>query len=340
MIETLLDQSVLRQGHEISFILGHKILAKTSQDWFELQGEALNVSDWEDLKDFCLHSNEKIQLETKGFVTGLYQSEKYAWRFSFVEKKDCFRAYLSAFKTSDDLQSGIEYPLFWDSVKKDKGLFIIGGERRQGKSTLLGEIITNVQNNKMSLTGIHSVNQQQKWPQLDSIVHLGADSVDWESQHILYEGLERIIVDFNNVKNWKKWIEFAEQGQSVFISVGLNSITTLLYKLASDLDESMMSRFIQVFNGAIVQKLASANKVALHEILVCREKEKKNLLRYYEQKQNFQLLNLTEISTEAYQTLNQSILQRMIRRKLDVQSAFAVSDAPDDLDAQLKKMGL
>ncbi len=207
MIESILDQSVLRQGHEISFILGHKVLAKTNRDWFELQGEALSVSEWEDLKDLCLQSNEKIQLETKGYVSGIYQSEKHAWKCSFIEKKDCFRAYLSTVKKMNQIHSGIEYPLFWDTIKKEKGLFIIGGERRQGKSSLLAEIITNDQNNRLSLTGVHAANQQQQWPQLDSLVHLGADSIDWDGGHIIYEGVERVIVDFNTVKNWKKWIE-------------------------------------------------------------------------------------------------------------------------------------
>ncbi len=340
MIENILDQSLLREGHEISFILGHKVLAKTNQDWFELQGEPLNVSEWEDLKDFCLQSNEKIQLETKGFVTGVYQSEKFAWKFSFVEKKDCFRAYLSAMKDLNQIRSGIDYPLFWDTIKKDKGIFIIAGERRQGKSNLLAEIIINDQNNRLSLTGVHASNQQQKWPQVDSLVHLGSDSIDWESGHVIYEGIERIIVDFNNIKNWKKWIEFAEQGQSVYLTLNLNSLSTLFYRLAAELDASMMSRFLQVFNGAILQKLAGAQLVALHEILIVREKEKSVLMSFYNQKQNFQLLKLSEMSFESYQTLNQSIMQKLIRRKLDVQSAFAVSNSPDDLDIQLKKMGL
>ncbi|MBC7457140.1 MAG: hypothetical protein H7235_02595 [Bdellovibrionaceae bacterium] len=342
MIEAILDQSILRQGHEISFILGHKILARTQQDWFELKGDPLSVSEWEDLKDYCLQSNEKVQLETKGFVSGLYQSDKFSWKFSFVEKKDCFRAYLSAQNPTDQIQSNIEYPLFWDALKKEKGIFIIAGERRQGKSALLSEVITNDQHNKMSLTGIHSVNQQQKWPQMDSIVHLGADAVDWDINHVLYEGLQRIVVDFNTIKNWKKWIEFAEQGQSVYLSLSLNSLQTLFFRLAADLDASMMSRFLQVFNGALLQKISQKveQKTAVHEILICRDSERKKLIQYYDQKQNFQMLSLGSLGLEAYQSLNQSILQKLIRRKLDVQSAFAISEAPEELDAQLKKMGL
>lgn len=340
MIESILDQSLLKQGHEISFILGHTVLAKTNNDWFEIQGDALSVGDWEDLKDFCLQSNEKIQLETKGYVSGLYQSERYAWKFSFVEKKDCFRAFLTFVQDSDKIQSGIEYPLFWDSLKKVKGIFIVCGERRQGKSTLLAEIVANDQKSRMSLTGIHSPNQYQKWPQVESIIHLGADALEWENGHTIYEGIERIVVDFNTIKNWRKWIEFAEQGQSVFLSMGADSLTTLFFRVATELEPSLVSRFIQVFNGGVVQKLIGPSKLGVHEILVCREKEKRKLIEYYEQKQNFQLIQLGTMGFDSYHSLNQSIIQKLIRRKIDVQSAFSASDAPDELDAQLKKMGL
>lgn len=339
MIENILDQSVLKQGHEISFILGHKILSKTTQDWFELKGDVLSISDWEDLKDFCLQPNEKIQLETKGYVSGIYHSQKHSWKFSFIEKKDCFRAYLSNIKETNELNSGIENPHFWSAIKKEKGIFIIGGERRQGKSFLLSEIISQEQQSRLSLLGIHSVNQQQKWPTLDSVVHLGADSIDWDMNHPLYDGVERIVVDFNTIKNWKKWIEFAEQGQSVYISLSLDSVKTLLLKLASELDRSMYCRFITALNGAVIQKLAGANKTAVHEIFINREIEKNKLIQNFESNQNM-TMKLSEISGETYQSLNQSIIQKLIRRKIDVKAAFAASDDPDQLDASLKKMGL
>lgn len=339
MIENILDQSIIKQGHEISFILGHKILSKTTQDWFELKGDSLSISDWEDLKDFCLQPNEKIQLETKGYVSGLYHSNKHSWKFSFIEKKDCFRAYLSNIKEKIEAASGIENPHFWSAIKKEKGIFIIGGERRQGKSVLLSEIINQDLQSRLTLLGIHSINQQQKWPTADSIIHLGADSIDWDMNHPLYDGVEKIVVDFNSVKNWKKWIEFAEQGQSILISLSLDSVKTLLLKLASELDNALYLRFIMSLNGAIIQKLAGASKTAVHEIFINREIEKNKLIQRFESKQNM-ASPLSDIGTETYQSLNQSIIQKLIRRKIDVKAAFAASDDPDSLDASLKKMGL
>ena len=122
MIENLLDQTVFKNGHEVSFILGHKVLSKSGQDWNEVNGDPLTVSEWEDLKDLCLIGNEKVQLETKGFVGGLYESQKHSWKFTFIERKDSFRAHLSLVKAQEETLSQIENPLFWETVKIVNGL--------------------------------------------------------------------------------------------------------------------------------------------------------------------------------------------------------------------------
>ncbi len=107
MIEKLLDQSALKNGHEVSFILNNKVLSKSGREWQEVKGELLSLEDWEDLKDLCLQGNEKVQLETKGYIVGVYESGQYKWKFSFTEKKDCFRAHLSLIKPKDEVQSQI-----------------------------------------------------------------------------------------------------------------------------------------------------------------------------------------------------------------------------------------
>jgi Tfp pilus assembly pilus retraction ATPase PilT len=280
MIENLLEQSVFKNGHEVSFILGHKVLTKSGRDWNEVKGDVLSQGEWEDLKDVCLQGNEKVQLETKGFVVGLYESKKHKWKFSFIERKDCFRAHLSLVKSQDETLSQIENPLFWDTVKKEKGLFIIAGERRQGKTALLHEILTNDQKNKISLVGIHSAVQNQNWSVIDSVVQLGIDTIDLDFNHILYEGIERIIIDTNSVKNWKKWIEIAEQGQCVILTLSSNSIRTIINKLTSELDENTAQRLFNILNGIVLQKLVGPSYHPCSEILIVKENQK-NIINTY-----------------------------------------------------------
>lgn len=339
MIESILDQSVFRNGHEISFILGHRILSKSGREWNEVKGEPLTASEWEDLKDLCLAGNEKVQLETKGYVVGTYESQKHKWKFSFIERKDCYRAHLSLIKNPQDIQSYIENPLFWDSVKKDGGIFIVSGERRQGKTSLLQEIIENDQKNKLSLIGIHSPLQSQNWPTVDSVVQLGVDSMDYDFTHVLYEGIERIVVDTNIIKNWKKWIEIAEQGQSVILTLSSNSVRTVLNKLVAELDAQSAFRLFNVLNGVVVQKLVGQSYHPCHEILVIKENQK-SVMRQYVHEKHMSQIDLTAEFKESYQSINQSIIQKLVRRKIDVQAAFEASDNPEQLDLNLKKMGL
>lgn len=339
MIENLLDQSVFKNGHEVSFILGHKVLSKSGQDWNEVKGEALTIGEWEDLKDLCLVGNEKVQLETKGFVGGVFESEKHSWKFTFIEKKDCFRAHLCLIKTQEETLSQIESPLFWETIKKDKGLFIVAGERRQGKTALLREIVINDQKNKLSLVGIHTSLQNQNWPQIDSVIQLGMDTIEYDFNHLVYEGIERVIVDTNSVKNWKKWIEVAESGQCVILTLSSNSIKTIINKLTSELDYHSNQRLFNVLNGIIVQKLVGAGYYPCSEILTIKENQR-SVLRDALDNKTISQINLGFEFKDSYQSLNQAIIQKLIRRKIDVQAAFQASDNPEFLDTTLKKMGL
>ncbi len=339
MIEKLLDQSALKNGYQVSFILNQRVLTKAGRDWVEVKGEALSIEEWEDLKDLCLQGNEKVQLETKGFIAGVMNSDKHQWKYSFIEKKDCFRAHLSLLKPREEAQSFVENPLFWEAVKKEGGLFIIAGERRQGKSALLNEIIMGEQTSHLSLVGIHSSVQSQDLIDADSIVQLGAETLETDSNHVLYEGIEKVAVDMNAVKSWKKWIEMAEQGQTVLMTLSLNSVKTLFNKLLADLDVNTCLRFMAVLNGVIVQKLIGPGRYPCHEILVIKEKQK-TLLKDNLLNQTFSKMDLAADFKDSYTSLNQSLIQRLIRRKIDVQAAFEASDDPEQLDVILKKMGL
>ena len=86
------------------------------------------------------------------------------------------------------------------------------------------------------------------------------------------------------------------------------------------------------------QKLTAAHESGLHEILVMHDSFKKLLLENDFSK----LMSLADkdILQKNYQSINQSIIQNLVRRKIDIKTAFKSTPHPDDLDQQLKKMGL
>lgn len=340
MIENLLNFSVEKKGHQISFVVGQKVLTKTGLDWIEMNESPLKINEWEDLKDVCLQAGEKIQLETKGFVTGLHQSEKFTWKFSFIERKDCFRAFLSLVKSQGLTACQIQNPLFWDLLKKDKGIFIFSGPRRSGKSSLIAEIIDRQQSEKVSLVGIHSSETEYQWPALDNLIHLGTDTTDGETNHLIYDGLEKIVIDFNSVKKWEKWIELAEQGRAIYLTTTAESVQIVFQQAMEKLSPGMMYRFLMLLHGVVVQKLAGQPLIPVYETLLLKQSDKEKLQLMVQGFKSEGIVNLDLFNKDCYQSLNQSIIQNLVRRQIDVKTAFAISDNPEELDLQLKKMGL
>ncbi len=341
MIEKMLNLSIEKNGTQISFVVGQKVLSKSGIDWVEINSEPLKINEWEDLKELCLQPNQKIQLETKGLVSGLYISEKFSWKFSFIERQDCFRAFFYLAKSEKNhTDCQIQNPLFWDLLKKETGIFIFSGPRRSGKSSLISEIIEKQQNEKISLIGIHSLESDYVWPELDNLIQLGSDTADWDLNHIIYDGLEKIVVDFNSVKKWEKWIELAEQGRTLFLTTTAENVQIVFQQSLEKLTPGLAVRFVNLLNGIIVQKLTAQTISPIYETLLLRQSDKEKARIVLADFKNSGVIDFSKFSAECYQSLNQSIIQNLIRRQFDVKTAFSASDKPEELDLQLKKMGL
>ena len=335
----MLNISIERNGHQISFVVGQKVLSKTGIDWTEINSDPLKINEWEDLKDFILQANEKIQLETKGFVTGLYHAVNDVWKYSFIERKDCFRAFFSLAKSKSHTECQIQNPLFWDLLKKDKGIFIFAGPRRSGKSSLISEIMEKKQSEKISLIGIHSFETDYQWPVTDNIIPLGSDTTDWDINHLIYDGLEKIIIDFNFIKKWEKWIELAEQGRMVFLTTTAENIQIVFQQALENLSPGLIFRFLRLLNGIVVQKLAGLPLRPIYETLLLKQSDKQ-ISAFIQEYKTEGGINFAHFGKDSYQSLNQSIIQNLVRRNFDIKTAFAASNDPEELDLQLKKMGL
>lgn len=237
MIEKILNQSVELKGYQVSFVLGQKILTKSGFDWVEVQGAELSISEWEDLKDLCLQGNQKIQLETQGIVAGAFQKNNQSWRYVFIENKNCYRAHLTLQKKFDQNKLNIQNPYFWETLKKNQGIFVVLGAAGQGKTSFLNEVSRSMQNNKLSMIGVHCEDSNLMWSDDQFIIRLGATVSPTQE---LYEGLDRIIIDSNEIDDWNKWISFAEAGLSIHLSLIINSLDNFLNRIFCDLSGSLL----------------------------------------------------------------------------------------------------
>jgi twitching motility protein PilT len=337
MISNILLQIKNRMSQEVQFRLGHKTLIKIENEWYEFDEQVLSVSDWEDLKDLCLQNSEKVTLETKGFAQGIFSDPTQNWFFSFTEWKDCLRAHFT-FIQKDKKSASIQYSPFYDNLKKKSGIHIISGLRRSGKSTLLSEIVSESRKHSPELVAVHALPSQMSLTNLDSVVHLGMESLDWDFQHPIYDGIDSIVVDANEIKNLNKWTRFAEEGRTIYISLSGHSIENVLLQIKSITQDqqSLRNRFCELLRSVVYQKIVHGTDFAVHEVWILKKEDQKKLVHHFPDG----ALSENISSAALYQSLNQSILQSLVRRKLDVKKAFEISDDIENLDLSLKKMGL
>jgi len=344
VITHLLTKIQEKGSQQIQFRLGHRTLIKISQEWVELDEKEISLSEWEDLKDYCLQSHDKIALETKGFVRGLINEATQSWSFSFIEWRDCMRAHFSYISQAEK-SSHIQYQPYWDALKKTAGIHVIAAHRNQGKSTLLSEIIQQSRKDSPELVGLHALSSKLTLAAFDSVVHLGPESIGWEPSHPLYDGLDTVVVDMNEFIQMEKWIRFAEEGRKVFLTVCSSQLVNALQQARSSMqnESGLWERFCNQLSSVLFQKLAAVESAdaqggPVHEILVLKKHDQQELMRTA--LENYPELWKEKSEGTNYLSLNQSLIQALVRRRINIKSAFMLTVDPDELDQLLKKMGI
>ena len=338
MIENLLHQLTENMALQLQFRLSHKTLAKFKWEWSEVDSNPLSLTEWEDLKDLCLLSHEKLQLETKGFVKGFYKTNQQNWNYSFIEHKDCMKAHFTVIPNFSVSQN-LLIPSYWDSFKRKNGLHIVSSEKGHGKSTFLKELIQQMTISEPKSIAVHSLISPLNLINDESVLHLSEDTLNWDTHHPIYDGIDVIVVDYNSIKNWEKWVHFVEEGRTVILTMSGISTENILMQIQSQISTlpKLMERFIEVIQSIVFQKIVNLQAGALHEIVVFNH-ELKNI---FKESNDLKLARINEEKFKLfYQTLNTSIVQNLVRRKLDVKTAFQFSSNPDELDQILKRMGL
>jgi twitching motility protein PilT len=140
-------------------------------------------------------------------------------------------------------------------------------------------------------------------------------------------------------------LRLVQHGQLVFISAPSHSIAECLLQIRSFYSHDewtwVKQQLATHLQGAIGQRLAVGLQnglVLAQEVLVNTPQVKSALL-------DQDVVGLEEIMKNSgektgMRTMNQSLLQNLIRRKIDIKSAFEHSPVPEELDTLLNKVGI
>lgn len=342
----LLLQAKAKKAEEFLFVVGSEPRVRVASGWVSLRSSPALMTEWNVLQQSLLSSQQKAMLETTGTVQGEAAFESVRIGFSFFQQDSTMKALLDM-----DLDGGKQEihlpPSVTETCARMKGLVITSGPGEAGQVWALHHLLQKLSEEK-SFTGV--VLSPQAFPQIKEnkacfIYHSG-NFTRKEEKHNLLTGIDMLVYDgFEDDTSFEEALSYAERGLFVIYSMKAPSVTNALRRCISRLSEKYgrhgAPRLAEVLSMAVGQYPVAGlagDKVFAHEVLLAKPEVRDFLSE--ENLKGIEQLLVTSAENSGILTLNQSLLQHLIRRRVDLKTAFETSRHPDQLDQLLKKVGI
>ncbi|MNL32861.1 hypothetical protein D3C87_1547390 [compost metagenome] len=159
-------------------------------------------------------------------------------------------------------------------------------------------------------------------------------------------GADVVVFDgLRNEQDFIRAVQFAEKGLFVICSLSAPTMANTLRRAISavgeafeDMGAARLSEVLSLCVGQYALAGLSGDQAFVHEVLLTTP-QVRHMIEHKDIR-GIETLLKTAPENSGQISLNQSLLQNLIRRKIDIKTAFEVSQDPDGLDALLKKVGI
>lgn len=342
----LLLQAKGKKAEEFLFVVGSEPRVRLASGWTSLRSSPALMTEWNLLQQSLLSTQQQAMLETTGVVQGEAALETLRIGFSFFQQDSTMKAVLDM-----DLDGGKQEvalpPALLEACLRMKGLVLLSGPGEAGQVWALHRILQKISEEK-SFVGV--VFSRKAFPQVKEsrscyLYHNG-EFARPEEKECLMAGVDMVVYDgFHDEETLLEALSLAEQGVFVIYSLKAPSVTNALRRTLSTLGERFgehgaprLAEVLSMASGQYPVGGLSGEKIFAHEVLLMKP-QVRGLI------EDQDLKSLESLLTQAPEnsgilTLNQSLLQHLIRRRVDLKTAFEVSRDPDNLDQLLKKVGI
>ncbi|HEX7676146.1 MAG TPA: twitching motility protein PilT [Bdellovibrio sp.] len=342
----LLMQAKAKKAQEFLFIVGSEPRARAATGWESLRTSPGLMTEWNLLQQSFLDNTQKAVLETTGVVQGETSFENLRIGFSFFQQDTTMKAVLDL--DIDGSRQDIQVPAsVMESCLRMKGLCIFSGPGESGQVTSLHKILQKMGEEKSFLGVVFS---PKAFPQVRevkaSFLYHNGIFARREERESLLAGVDMVVFDgYSDEDSFLDALALAERGVFVIYSMKAPSLPNALRRclavLSEKFDEHGAPRFAEVLSMAFGQYSMpglGGERVYAHEVLLVKPQ-----IRDFVESENMkgiESLLQTAPENSGLLTLNQSLLQHLIRRRVDLKTAFETSRDPDGLDSLLKKVGI
>ena len=231
------------------------------------------------------------------------------------------------------------------------GLVLVTGPTGSGKTTTLAAIIDKINRDRrghiMTLEDpIEYVHQHKSCIVNQREVGVDTNSYSAALKYLLRQDPDICLLgELRDREAISAALSIAETGHLVFATLHTNnsvsSINRIISAFPSDHQNQVRSQLSMVLNAILSQKLVTSRQggvLASSELLVMTPSVR-NLIRENKIHQIYGAMQIGQDQTGMI-TANQSLLNLILKRKIDVKVAFEASPDPDELDVMMQKAGI
>ncbi|MGZ3768058.1 MAG: twitching motility protein PilT [Bdellovibrio sp.] len=341
----LLLQAKAKKAEEFLFVVGSEPRIRLASGWTSLRASPALVTEWNLLQQSLLSKQQKEILDKSGSVQGETSLNSVRIGFSFFQQDSTMKAVVDM-----DLDGGREIqlpPSLIETCLRMRGLVLLSGPGEAGQVWALHRILQKLSEEKSFLGVVFS---KKTFPQVREakacyIYHNGNFSSMDEKINLL-SAVDMVVFEGDgDDQSIEEVLALAERGLFVIYAMKAPSITNSLRRCLSVLNQkfgkygpSRLAEVLSLAAGQYPVPSISGEKTFAHEVLLVKP-QVKTLIENEDVKEIEKLLS-SSAESSGILSLNQSLLQHLIRRRVDIKTAFGVSKDPDNLDQLLKKVGI
>jgi twitching motility protein PilT len=341
LVELIRDAQA-RGGTGLRLVPGYPMELKNGRQWVPFGGQTLAAEDVRNAIWALLTQEEKKHLDQERALDGWLRGQGGPIRFQYLLHE---MGLVGSFSWHGESEKGLSEwnipPYVLEKVQRQSGLNLVTGPVDSGKSSFLKHWAKTLVEIHGTILFFSDAEEFQSEAALPVLPTTALDKMSDISQLTRF-----VMIDSDKASARAQALELASQGLSVFLTMPAKSIPSALMTLAADaakfsnperIWQLLGENIVSAFGLRLVPGLESGLQPAF-ELLVDTPEIKSKLSQG-------SVMGLVEVMAKGgdksgMRTLNQALLQLLIKRRIELRTGFDESPNPLELDELLKKVGV
>ncbi len=338
-IQNCLKLATERKAQEILFHSHQPLRLRIGKEIVEVAAAQVSSQDVRQMLAQILNDEERKALYEKQKIQGVKSIGSISFKFDFQID---FEGVNGALTLQNSEGQNWNFPaIVAESAMKSQGLNLIVGPRRSGKTAALQQILMSAQNRRKVIALYSDL-------EIPGLASEGNILSQFPTEQLRQNGVLRsadvVLIDSVRLDLCEQALQMAEEGRSVVLTLPFWNVVMGLQRMSDLMEGAMESRLrrlsstLQMALGLRILPGIETPQQGAFELLLA-DSEIQAALREMDFAEIAHLMTSTAEKT-GMRSLNQTLFQLLMKRKIELKAAFEASPAPEDLDSLLKKVGI